>query len=179
MEGDGGAGGVRTVIKVDRGKLLSDSSVDQASDSDTQAVQHKKRIPVEASVKSAVPTPSSSLAAPDANNKKTRTISDIEDIPFADESEADERFYTPTTSMKQPPPITSQPENRANVRKRLLPSPPRSEPAVPSAEQIQAIKQAEQNRAKQAGKWPTAATATGDGKTAAQSKGEGCTHTHG
>ena len=160
--GAGGAGAKgKTVIHVDRGSLWSDSSTEQ-QDSEFQ----KKKIPVDVSVCTSTttsPPPSPSSHKP----------SDIEDIPFADESEADEKFHTPMTSVKGragpvAPPLQQAAEGGRNshVRKRLLPSPPSARsasnpPSVPSAQQIHDIRRAEQARAKEVAssdrKWPKAA----------------------
>ena len=142
----------KTVIHVDTGLLLSDSSTEQqASDSEFQ----KKKIPVDASV---LPVP-----------HKPCTASDMEDIPFADESEVDEKFYTPSTAVKAKPGPAAQAESRNNVRKRILPSPPSARganPTVPSAQQIHDIKQAEQAKAKEMSsdqKWPVTEGEEGKG----------------
>nr|KAG5694857.1 hypothetical protein BaRGS_028785 [Batillaria attramentaria] len=139
----------KTVIHVDQGSLWSDSSTDhQGSDSEFR----KKKIPVD--------TSALELSVPE---HKPSVVSDIEDIPFADESEADDRFYTPRTSVKpKPEPATQQPQGKTNARKRILPSPPNAtdtNPSVPSAEQIHNIKAAEQAKARefaQDRKWPKA-----------------------
>ena len=134
----------KTVIHVDRGTLWSDSSTDQqTSDSELG----KKKIPVDASVR-ALPEP-----------HKPSVISDIDDIPFADESEVDDNFYTPSTSVKAKPEPAPPAESRTNIRKRILPSPPLAagaSPPLPSPQQIHSIKQAEQAKAKQVAsdKWP-------------------------
>ncbi|XP_070189268.1 protein-methionine sulfoxide oxidase mical3a-like [Littorina saxatilis] len=132
-QGEGAKG--KTVIPVDKESIWSDSSTDQqASDSE---LRRKKKIPVDASVRD-LPVP-----------HKPSVVSDIDDIPFADESEVDEKFHTPATSVKPKPEPAPQPDSRNNVRKRVLPSPPSVNPSLPSVEQIQNIRQAEQARAKQ------------------------------
>ena len=122
------------MIPVDRGSLWSDSSTErQASDS-----EFKKKIPVDASI---LPLP-----------HQPCTASDMEDIPFADESEVDEKFYTPSTSVKGRPGPAASAEGKNSVRKRLLPSPPSARaanPPVPSVQQIHDIRQAEQAKAKE------------------------------
>ena len=141
----------KIVIPVDRGSLWSDSSTEQqASDS-----EYKKKIPVDASI---LPLP-----------HKPCTASDMEDIPFADESEVDEKFYTPSTSVKGRPEPAALAEGKNNVRKRLLPSPPSTRaanPTVPSVQQIHDIRQAEQAKAKEMSsnkKWPLAEGEEGKG----------------
>lgn len=141
----------KTVIPVDRGSLWSDSSTErQASDS-----EFKKKIPVDASI---LPLP-----------HQPCTASDMEDIPFADESEVDEKFYTPSTSVKGRPGPAASAEGKNSVRKRLLPSPPSARaanPPVPSVQQIHDIRQAEQAKAKEISsdkKWPLAEGEEGKG----------------
>ncbi|GFS17477.1 [F-actin]-methionine sulfoxide oxidase MICAL2 [Elysia marginata] len=77
-----------------------------------------------------------------------------DDIPFADESETEEQFYTPCAPEKKTQPrFLIKPEN-VQVHKRLLPNPPSmpssaaSSPGVLRADQIREIRQAEMEKAK-------------------------------
>ncbi|CAL1537118.1 unnamed protein product, partial [Lymnaea stagnalis] len=76
-----------------------------------------------------------------------------DDIPFADESEAEEKFYTPCASEKTDrpkfPPVSGQP-------KKIIfnPHTPRSNPPVLSAEQIKEIRRSELEKAKQSKERP-------------------------
>lgn len=116
------AGGVKTKIMVDRGALWSDSSTDHQS-SDSEFV--KKKIPVDVSV-CALPQPESPC--------KPSVVSDIEDIPFADESEVEEKFYTPSTSLKAKPPV--DPKQSDGVRKKVLSNVPSKEVELSRGKQL-------------------------------------------
>ena len=77
-----------------------------------------------------------------------------DDIPFADESEAEEHFYTPCAPEKKSQPRFHIKAENLPAHKRLLPNPPsQSNSAAPSpgvlrADQIREIRQAEMERAK-------------------------------
>lgn len=77
-----------------------------------------------------------------------------DDIPFADESETEEQFYTPCAPERNAQPrFVIKPENLL-IHKRLLPNPPSmpssgaSSPGVLRADQIREIRQAEMEKAK-------------------------------
>ncbi|XP_067675060.1 F-actin-monooxygenase MICAL3-like isoform X3 [Haliotis asinina] len=122
----------KTKISVDRNVLLSDSSSEILTSDGTEGT--KKKIPLDRSlVKS--------------ENVAQKSFDEgIDDIPFADESELDERFYTPATSIK--PRVLPVPREDTNTRKRLLPSPPKNSAGVPPANQILEIQQAQKERNK-------------------------------
>ena len=106
-------------ISVDKGSLWSDSSEAGAGGSESDGGRgvggrgdKKKKIPVDASVARPLPAPrmadgnaagTNGAARGGGGAYKPSVVSDIEDIPFADESEmseVDERFHTPATSLK-------------------------------------------------------------------------------
>jgi hypothetical protein len=75
---------------------------------------------------------------------------DIDDIPFADDSEddmLDEKFYTPKTSVKNKLDNKKEIQNK-DIRKRILPVPPMQceKPTSPSADHIRELKKVEMNR---------------------------------
>ncbi|XP_071113643.1 LOW QUALITY PROTEIN: F-actin-monooxygenase MICAL3-like [Haliotis cracherodii] len=122
----------KTKISVDRNVLLSDSSSEILTSDGTEGT--KKKIPLDKSL-----VKSDNLAQKSFDEG-------IEDIPFADESELDERFYTPATSVKAR--VLPVPKEDTNVRKRLLPSPPKNSGGVPPANQILEIQKAQKERNK-------------------------------
>ena len=77
-----------------------------------------------------------------------------DDIPFADESEAEDQFYTPCAPEKKAEPKFRISAENLQVHKRLLPNPPSmpnsaaSSPGVLRANQIREIRQAEMEKAK-------------------------------
>ncbi|XP_041351912.1 F-actin-monooxygenase MICAL3-like isoform X2 [Gigantopelta aegis] len=129
----------KTKISVDRNKFFSDSSSEQQG-SDGSEVR-RKRIPLDKSLLDKEPVV--------LNKPVADSMEDDMDIPFADESEVDETFYTPATSMKTKPQQPKEPANK-NVRKRLLPTPPKDSttPAVLSADQIREIRKSDLEKAK-------------------------------
>ncbi|XP_012938607.1 protein-methionine sulfoxide oxidase mical3b [Aplysia californica] len=118
----------KTVVPLDKSKLRLGSST-ECTDSDLEP-EGKKKISTEGIVIGNV----------------------LEDIPFADESEAEEKFYTPHDPGKQERPVfPGMLHADAAAKKRLLPSPPaaeKAEPAVLSAEQIREIRNADREKAK-------------------------------
>lgn len=131
--------GAKTKISVDYSKLSADK--DSGSESD----KRKKRIPVAKALKKSVrPTLSGT------SNTSVENQSDNNDIPFADDSEDDvleEKFFTPVTSIKPKRPAIRR--DGVEARKRLLPTPPKSEPAILSADKIRDIRKAEMEKARQ------------------------------
>ena len=129
----------KTKISVDRSILCSDSSSEQPG-SDGSGVGRKK-IPIDKSLLDKEPIL--------LNKAEADGIEDDMDIPFADESEVDEIFYTPATSMKTKAqqPAKDAPVNKT-VRKRLLPTPPKETPTMLSADQIREIRKSELEKAK-------------------------------
>ncbi|XP_052808865.1 protein-methionine sulfoxide oxidase mical3b-like isoform X2 [Mya arenaria] len=133
--------GTRTKISVDYSKLTTNKESDSEND------KKKKRIPVAAALKKSIkPTLSNSSAT----NEKRGEQSD--DIPFADDSENDvpeERFFTPSTSVKPKLKINRKEGEKCDARKRILPIPPQTSPTVLDSEKIRDIRRVEMDKARE------------------------------
>ena len=133
----------KTKIPVDFSKLKLDRDSESGEESQTNK---KKIIPVDKAVKSAI--------KPKLSDDRKTSPTHSDDIPFADDSEDDklnaqEKFYTPATSIKPKKKIPVDESVHKDVRKRLLPSPPDLEPAMLSPEHIRDIKKAEIEKARE------------------------------
>ncbi|KAK3096429.1 hypothetical protein FSP39_000031 [Pinctada imbricata] len=116
-------------ISVDHAKLRSVNSVDNDSSSQNESIPGMKKIRVDTQLRERVK----------AEPVKTPISAShhIDDIPFADDSEDDmlQEFKTPATSVKTKPP---REENMGkDVRKRILPLPPKSETSKKKSSAIQ------------------------------------------
>lgn len=133
--------GTKTKITVDYSKLTLDK--DSGSESDKK----KKKIPVASALKKSLKPRLSGTSTTSAENQ-----SDNNDIPFADDSEDDvleEKFFTPATSIKPKRAAIRREGQGYEPRKRLLPTPPKSGPALLSADKIRDIRKAEIEKARQ------------------------------
>ncbi|XP_052241674.1 protein-methionine sulfoxide oxidase mical3b-like isoform X3 [Dreissena polymorpha] len=135
-------GGSKTKVTVDYSKLNSDK------DSDSEKQQKKKRIPVATALKQSIkPT----LSNNSGKGEPTDVHSD--DIPFADDSNeeevVEEKFFTPVTSVKLKPKIERKEGDKIQARTRILPTPPKMQPALPSPEKIRDIRKAELEKFKE------------------------------
>ena len=130
-------------ITVDHAKLRSVNSVDNDSSSQNEGSQGKKKIRVDTQLRERVKA--------EPIKSQVSVGQDIDNIPFADDSEDDmlDDFHTPATSVKHKPPKVPEVMGK-DVRKRILPIPPKSEhgPQMPSTDHIRKIKKAEIEKAK-------------------------------
>ena len=130
----------KTKISVDYSKLAFDK--DSGSETDK-----KKKIPVAMALKKSLKPSLSNNSTTSAENQ-----SDNNDIPFADDSEdevVEEKFFTPATSIKPKRPAVRRDAVGVEARKRILPTPPKAQPAVLSADKIRDIRKAEIEKARQ------------------------------
>lgn len=131
--------GGKTKISVDYSKLTLDK------DSGSESEKKKKRIPVATALKKSVKPTLSGNSTTSVENQSDN------DIPFADDSEddvLDEKFFTPATSIKPKRPAIRREGAGCEAKKRLLPTPPKFEPSVLSADKIRNIRKAEIEKAR-------------------------------
>jgi hypothetical protein len=134
----------KTKISVDKTKLFAFNSIDDSSSQNDEGV--KKKIGVDLSLKEQV--------RPNLEQMESKSVGkDIDDIPFADDSEddmLDEKFYTPKTSVKNKLDNKKEIQNK-DIRKRILPVPPMQieKPNTPSADHIRELKKVEMNKVRE------------------------------
>lgn len=134
----------KTKISVDKTKLFAFNSIDDSSSQNDEGA--KKKIGVDLSLKKQI--------RPNLEQMESKSVGkDIDDIPFADDSEddmLDEKFYTPKTSVKNKPDNKKEIQNK-DIRKRILPVPPMDfeKPTTPSTDHIRESKKVEMSQARE------------------------------
>ncbi|XP_071134394.1 F-actin-monooxygenase MICAL3-like isoform X3 [Mytilus edulis] len=127
----------KTKISVDKTKLTAFNSIEDSSSQNEEGA--KRKIGVDVSLKNISPP----IVSVEPKN--------IDDIPFADDSEDDfleekDTFYTPKTSVKTKPDKKIELQNK-DVRKRILPVPPTL--STPNADHIRDLKKEEISKARE------------------------------